>query len=63
MRAGMRVVAAAWIGCTGILLAGIETSAQSIPKETPARIELYAIPSLPLFVYTQIRSGETDCFC
>jgi dienelactone hydrolase len=48
MRAGMRVVAAAWIGCTGILLAGIETSAQSIPKETPARIELYAIPSLTI---------------
>jgi hypothetical protein len=48
MRAGMRVVAAAWIGCTGILLAGIETSAQSIPKETPARVELYAIPSLTI---------------
>ncbi|HTB04453.1 MAG TPA: dienelactone hydrolase family protein [Bradyrhizobium sp.] len=48
MRAGMRAVAAAWVGCIGILLAGIETSAQSIPKETPARIELYAIPSLTI---------------
>lgn len=48
MRMGMRTVAAAWIFCTGILLAAIETNAQSIPKELAARVEIYAIPSLTI---------------
>src|SRR6202035_899568 len=39
---------AAWIICTGILLAGIETNAQSMPKDVAARVELYAIPSLTI---------------
>src|SRR5712671_1098589 len=48
MRTGMRATIAAWIFCTGILLAGIETNAQSIPKEIAPRVELYAIPSLTI---------------
>lgn len=48
MRSGMRTAIGAWIICTGILLAGIETNAQSMPKEIAARVELYAIPSLTL---------------
>ncbi|HEY5130681.1 MAG TPA: dienelactone hydrolase family protein [Bradyrhizobium sp.] len=44
----MRTAIGAWIICTGILLAGIETNAQSMPKEIAARVELYAIPSLTL---------------
>jgi dienelactone hydrolase len=46
MRTGMRMAIAAWIFCTGILLAGIETNAQSVPKEVASRVELYSIPSL-----------------
>jgi dienelactone hydrolase len=48
MRTGMRAAIAAWIICTGILLAGIETNAQSMPKDVAARVELYAIPSLTI---------------
>jgi dienelactone hydrolase len=48
MRTGMRTAIAAWIICTGILLAGIETNAQSMPKDVAARVELYAIPSLTI---------------
>jgi len=48
MRTGMRAAIAAWIFCTGILLAGIETNAQSMPKEIAPRVELYAIPSLTI---------------
>jgi dienelactone hydrolase len=48
MRTGMRAAIAAWIFCTGIWLAVIETNAQSMPKEIAARVELYAIPSLTL---------------
>jgi len=44
----MRTAIAAWIFCTGILLVGIETNAQSIPKEIAPRVELYAIPSLTI---------------
>ena len=46
MRTGMRVAIAAWIFCTVVLLAGIETNAQSIPKEIASRVELYSIPTL-----------------
>jgi dienelactone hydrolase len=42
----MRAVVAAWVVCTGIWGAGIETSAQPMPKEIASRVELYAIPSL-----------------
>src|ERR1700688_1483743 len=48
MRMGLRAAGAAWIICTGILLAVIETNAQSMPKEVAARVELYAIPSLTI---------------
>ena len=48
MRMGMRAVTAAWILCTGILLAAIESSAQPLPKELAARVEIYAIPSLTI---------------
>src|ERR1700687_4662146 len=48
MHSGMRTAIAAWILCSGILLACIETNAQSMPKDAAARVELYAIPSLTL---------------
>jgi dienelactone hydrolase len=48
MRSGMGTAIAAWIFCTGILLAGIETNAQSVPKEIAARVEIHAIPSLTI---------------
>jgi dienelactone hydrolase len=48
MHSGMRTVIAAWILCSGVLLACMETNAQSIPKDAAARVELYAIPSLTL---------------
>jgi len=44
----MRMAIAAWIFCTAILLAGIETNAQSMPKEIASRVELYPIPSLTI---------------
>src|SRR5450631_3734093 len=44
----MRAAMAAWISCTGLLLAGVEVSAQSLPPEIAARVELSAIPSLTL---------------
>jgi dienelactone hydrolase len=43
-----RIAVTAAIFCTGILLSCIETSAQSIPKEMAARVEIYAIPSLTI---------------
>jgi dienelactone hydrolase len=48
MRSGMGAAVAAWIFCTAILLAGIETNAQSVPKEIAARVEIHAIPSLTI---------------
>src|ERR1700710_438062 len=48
MRTGMRAVMAAWIVGAGLLLIGIETNAQSMPKEAAARVEIYAIPTLTL---------------
>jgi dienelactone hydrolase len=48
MRSGMGTAIAAWIFCTGILLAGFETNAQSVPKEVAARVEIHAIPSLTI---------------
>ncbi|SHL77943.1 Dienelactone hydrolase [Bradyrhizobium lablabi] len=44
----MGAAIAAWIFCTAILLAGIETNAQSMPKEIASRVELYSIPSLTI---------------
>jgi dienelactone hydrolase len=44
----MGAAIAAWIFCTGLWLAGIETNAQSMPKEIATRVELYAIPSLTI---------------
>jgi dienelactone hydrolase len=48
MRTGMRAVSAAWIIGAGLLLIGIETNAQSMPKDAAARVEIYAIPTLTL---------------
>ena len=48
MRAGWRVAIAAWTFCTVVLLAGIETNAQSMPKDVASRVEIYAIPSLTI---------------
>jgi dienelactone hydrolase len=48
MRTGMRAAVAGWIFSSGILLAGVETSAQSMPKEIAPRVELYAIPTLTI---------------
>src|SRR6478672_6093277 len=48
MGTGMRVAVAGWILCTGIGLASVEASAQSIPKEIASRVEIYAIPSLTI---------------
>ena len=59
MRTGMATAIAAWIFCTGILLAGIETKAQSIPKEIAQRVELYAIPSLTISDQ-QFLTGDTN---
>jgi len=59
MRTGMRVAIASWIICTGVWLAGIETNAQSMPKEIPARVELYAIPSLTISDQ-QFLTGDTN---
>jgi dienelactone hydrolase len=59
MRTGMRAAIAAWIFCIGIWLAGIETNAQSVPKEVAARVELYAIPSLTLSDQ-QFLSGDAN---
>jgi hypothetical protein len=42
-----RVAAAAAVFCACVLLC-IETSAQSIPKEVAARVEMHTIPSLTL---------------
>jgi hypothetical protein len=59
MRTGMATAIAAWIFCTGMLLVGIETKAQSIPKEIAQRVELYAIPSLTMSDQ-QFLTGDTN---
>jgi dienelactone hydrolase len=48
MRTATGAAIAAWIFCIGIWLAGVETNAQSMPKEVAARVEIYAIPSLTM---------------
>jgi dienelactone hydrolase len=48
MRTGWRVAIAAWTLCTVVLLACIETNAQSMPKDVASRVEIYAIPSLTI---------------
>jgi dienelactone hydrolase len=55
----MGAAIAAWIFCSGILLVGIETNAQSMPKEIAPRVELYAIPSLTLSDQ-QFLSGDAN---
>jgi len=59
MQGGMRVAMVAWIICAGFLLVAIETSAQSMPKEVAARVELYAIPTLTLSDQ-QFLTGDTE---
>jgi len=59
MQTGMRAAGLAWIVCTGILLACIETHAQSMPKDAAARVELYAIPSLTISDQ-QFLTGDTN---
>ena len=48
MSKGLRAVIAAWIFCNGTLLAVTAASAQSMPKEVAARVEIYPIPSLTI---------------
>jgi dienelactone hydrolase len=56
----MRVaMVACWLICAGFLLVAIETSAQSMPKEVAARVELYAIPTLTLSDQ-QFLTGDTE---
>jgi dienelactone hydrolase len=50
---------AAWIVGAGILLACIESHAQSMPKDIAARVELYPIPSLTLSDQ-QFLSGDAN---
>jgi hypothetical protein len=59
MQGGMRAAMAAWIICAGILLVAIESSAQSMPKDVAARVELYAIPTLTLSDQ-QFLTGDTE---
>jgi dienelactone hydrolase len=59
MRTGTRAATAAWIFCTGIWLTSVETSAQSMPGEVAARVELYAIPSLTISDQ-QFLTGDTN---
>src|SRR6476469_3168596 len=59
MGMGMRAAVAAWILCTGIGLASVEASAQSMPREVAARVELYAIPSLTISDQ-QFLSGDAN---
>jgi dienelactone hydrolase len=59
MRMGMRAAIAAWIFCAAILLAGIETNAQSMPKDVAARVEIYPIPSLTMSDQ-QFLSGDAN---
>jgi dienelactone hydrolase len=55
----MGAAVAAWIFCTCMLLAGIETNAQSMPKEIATRVELYSIASLTLSDQ-QFLSGDAN---
>ena len=48
MRTGMRAIVAISISYIAVLVAGIETSAQSLPKQVAARVEIHAIPSLTI---------------
>jgi dienelactone hydrolase len=59
MRTGMGAAIAAWIFGSAMLLVGIETSAQTIPKEIAARVEIYAIPSLTISDQ-QFLSGDAN---
>jgi dienelactone hydrolase len=59
MRTGLRAAIAAGIFCTAIWLAGVETHAQSMPKDVAARVELYAIPSLTISDQ-QFLSGDAN---
>jgi dipeptidyl aminopeptidase/acylaminoacyl peptidase len=43
-----RFAMAAALLCTSVLFTCIETSAQSVPKEIAARVEIYAVPSLTI---------------
>lgn len=59
MRSGVRAAMTAGIICTGILLAGLAASAQSMPKDVAARVELYAIPTLTL-TDQQFLTGDSN---
>src|SRR5882672_1192234 len=47
------------IFCIAVLVTGIETNAQSIPKEVATRVEIYAIPSLTISDQ-QFLTGDTN---
>ncbi len=59
MRMGMRSAVAVWAFLVVVLLACIETNAQSLPKEIAARVEIYAIPSLTISDQ-QFLTGDTN---
>jgi len=54
-----RIAAAAAVFCTSLLLTGIETQAQAIPKEVAARVEIHTIPTLTL-PDRQFLAGDTN---
>src|SRR5439155_19970254 len=54
-----RVAAAAAVFCAGILFTCSETSAQTIPREVAARVEMHTIPSLTLSDQ-QFLTGDTN---
>ena len=59
MRTGMGAAIAVWIFGSAMLLIGVEASAQSMPKEIAARVEIYAIPSLTISDQ-QFLSGDAN---
>jgi dienelactone hydrolase len=59
MQSGMRAAMAAWIVSGCILLAANDTTAQPMPKDVAARVELYAIPTLTLSDQ-QFLSGDAN---
>jgi dienelactone hydrolase len=55
----MGAAIAVWIFGSAMLLIGVEASAQSMPKEIAARVEIYAIPSLTISDQ-QFLSGDAN---
>lgn len=58
MQRGLRIFAAA-IMCAGVLVAGSEADAQSMPKDVATRVEIYAVPSLTI-TDQQFLTGDSN---